>query len=163
MQPYSSSVQTPERLEHEIDAISLTTSNSFRISGPNDKLSRRGPRCAESLRNITWAAVGLQRLDTYSVPVKDEPAVPSKTDSSPMRGPARISQAAGVCRQPRSGLNSAHPSQGGPMRFYNQPHAFYAGIDLHARSTFTHILDHAGKTVLERDLPSNLDSFRNAI
>ena len=30
------------------------------------------------------------------------------------------------------------------MRFYKQPHAFYAGIDLHARSMFTHILDHAG-------------------
>jgi hypothetical protein len=24
------------------------------------------------------------------------------------------------------------------MRFYNQPHAFYAGVDLHARSMFTH-------------------------
>jgi hypothetical protein len=24
------------------------------------------------------------------------------------------------------------------MRFYKQPHAFYAGIDLHARSMFTH-------------------------
>lgn len=25
------------------------------------------------------------------------------------------------------------------MRFYKQPHAFYAGIDLHARSMFTHL------------------------
>ena len=32
------------------------------------------------------------------------------------------------------------------MRFYKQPHAFYAGVDLHARTMFTHILDHAGKT-----------------
>ena len=30
------------------------------------------------------------------------------------------------------------------MRFYNHPHAFYAGVDLHARSMFTHILDHDG-------------------
>ena len=36
-------------------------------------------------------------------------------------------------------------------RFYEQQ--FYAGIDLHARSMFTHILDHAGQTVFERDLP----------
>ena len=36
------------------------------------------------------------------------------------------------------------------MRFYKQPHAFYAGVDLHARSMFTHILDHAGKTVFAR-------------
>jgi len=49
------------------------------------------------------------------------------------------------------------------MRFYNTTHAFYAGIDLHARSMFTHILDHADKTVFERDLPANPDAFRSAI
>ena len=49
------------------------------------------------------------------------------------------------------------------MRFYKQPHAFYAGIDLHARSMFTHILDHAGKTVFERDLPADPGAFLNAI
>src|SRR6266516_889930 len=49
------------------------------------------------------------------------------------------------------------------MRFYKQPHAFYAGIDLHARSMFTHILDHAGATVFERDLPASPDAFLNAI
>jgi hypothetical protein len=41
------------------------------------------------------------------------------------------------------------------MRYYKQSHAFYAGIDLHARNMFTHILDHAGTTVFERDLPAN--------
>ena len=30
------------------------------------------------------------------------------------------------------------------MRFYKQPHAFYAGIDLHARTMFTHVLDRVG-------------------
>jgi transposase len=49
------------------------------------------------------------------------------------------------------------------MRFYKQPHAFYAGIDLHARSMFTHILDHAGATVFERDLPADPDAFLNAV
>ena len=49
------------------------------------------------------------------------------------------------------------------MHFYNQTHAFYAGVDLHARSMFTHVLDHAGKTVFERDLPAGPDSFLNAI
>ena len=49
------------------------------------------------------------------------------------------------------------------MRFYNQPHAFYAGVDLHARSMFTHILDHDGKTVFEADLPASPDAFRHAI
>jgi transposase len=49
------------------------------------------------------------------------------------------------------------------MRFFNQPHAFYAGIDLHARSMFTHILDQAGATVFERDLPASPDAFLNAV
>jgi transposase len=49
------------------------------------------------------------------------------------------------------------------MRFYKNAHAFYCGIDLHARSMFTHILDQAGMTVFERDLPANPDAFRNAI
>ncbi|MBI1832559.1 MAG: hypothetical protein HYR84_14050 [Planctomycetes bacterium] len=46
---------------------------------------------------------------------------------------------------------------------FKQPHAFYAGIDLHARSMFTHILDHAGATVFERDLPASPEAFLNAI
>jgi hypothetical protein len=40
------------------------------------------------------------------------------------------------------------------MRFYNQPHAYYCGVDLHARSMFTHILDAQGKTLFDRDLPA---------
>jgi transposase len=49
------------------------------------------------------------------------------------------------------------------MRLYNQPHRFYAGVDLHARSLFTHVLDHAGRTVFEKDLPAGPDSFLEAI
>jgi len=40
------------------------------------------------------------------------------------------------------------------MRYYTQPHRFYAGVDLHARSMFTHVLDHSGQTVFQRDLPA---------
>jgi len=39
------------------------------------------------------------------------------------------------------------------MPNYNQPHQFYAGVDLHARSMFVHVLSAKGKTVFERDLP----------
>jgi len=46
------------------------------------------------------------------------------------------------------------------MRFYNTQHPYYCGIDLHARSMFTHILDSAGATVFERDLPANPDGDR---
>ena len=49
------------------------------------------------------------------------------------------------------------------MRFYKHPHAFYCGVDLHARSMFTHILDHAGTTVFERDLPASPEAFLDAI
>jgi hypothetical protein len=38
------------------------------------------------------------------------------------------------------------------MRFYKHTHNFYAGIDLHARSMFAHILDQQGKTVFEQDV-----------
>jgi transposase len=49
------------------------------------------------------------------------------------------------------------------MRLYNQPHRFYAGIDLHARSMFTHVLDAKGQTVFEHDLPARPDAFLEAI
>jgi hypothetical protein len=46
------------------------------------------------------------------------------------------------------------------MPNYNQPHQFYAGVDLHARSMFVHILSNKGKTVFERDLPAELVDLR---
>jgi transposase len=49
------------------------------------------------------------------------------------------------------------------MRLYNHAHRFYAGIDLHARSMFTHVLDDQGKTVFEHDLPARPDAFLEAI
>jgi transposase len=49
------------------------------------------------------------------------------------------------------------------MRFYNQAHRFYAGVDLHARSMYTHVLDERGKTVLERNLPAGPDAFLEAV
>jgi len=49
------------------------------------------------------------------------------------------------------------------MRFYNGSHAFYCGVDLHARSMFTHVLDHAGGTVFARDLPARPEAFLGAV
>lgn len=49
------------------------------------------------------------------------------------------------------------------MRFYNTQHAFYCGVDLHARSMFTHILDQAGQTVFEGDLAAGPEPFLDAI
>ena len=49
------------------------------------------------------------------------------------------------------------------IRYYSQQHRFYAGVDLHARSMFTHVLDDQGKTVYERDLPARPDAFLDAV
>ena len=49
------------------------------------------------------------------------------------------------------------------MRTYNHTHAFYGGLDLHARSLFTHILDQHGKTAFERNLPASPDAFLDAV
>ena len=49
------------------------------------------------------------------------------------------------------------------MRFYNQPHSHYCGIDLHARSMYCHILDQHGQTVFERDLPAAPAPFLDAV
>ena len=46
---------------------------------------------------------------------------------------------------------------------YNQPHRFYCGVDLHARTMFAHVLDHQGKTVFEQDLPADPELFLKAI
>ncbi|HLW66673.1 MAG TPA: IS110 family transposase [Gemmataceae bacterium] len=49
------------------------------------------------------------------------------------------------------------------MPFYNQAHQFYAGVDLHARSMFIHVLNAKGKTVFENDLPAGPDEFLDAV
>ena len=46
------------------------------------------------------------------------------------------------------------------MRFYKQPHAFYAGIDLHAMNMFTHILDAQGATHLHARSQARLPTHR---
>ena len=49
------------------------------------------------------------------------------------------------------------------MRFYQQQHRFYCGIDLHARSMYLCILDHAGAVCFHQNLPAQADAFRQAI
>ena len=49
------------------------------------------------------------------------------------------------------------------MRCYSGQHRFYAGVDLHARTMYTHVLDAAGQTVFEQDLPTDPDVFLAAL
>jgi len=49
------------------------------------------------------------------------------------------------------------------MRFYKKSHAFYCGVDLHARTMYLCILDSAGAVVLHQNLPSDPKRFLSAI
>lgn len=49
------------------------------------------------------------------------------------------------------------------MRPYTTPHAYYCGVDLHARSLYVHVLDDKGATRLERNLPAAPAAFLDAI
>ena len=49
------------------------------------------------------------------------------------------------------------------MRFYNQQHRFYCGIDLHARTLSLHILDHDGQSVCAETLVPSPQTFLKAI
>src|SRR5437870_11558303 len=49
------------------------------------------------------------------------------------------------------------------MRFYNQPHRFYCGVDLHARTLSLCVLDAAGNTVLQQTINAGPDAFLRAV
>lgn len=49
------------------------------------------------------------------------------------------------------------------MRFYNQQHRFYAGIDLHARTMHLCVLDAAGTVVCDRNLACHFETLLQAI
>jgi transposase len=49
------------------------------------------------------------------------------------------------------------------MRFYKQPHRFYAGVDLHARTLYVCVLDQAGTTVFHQNLTADPATFLHAI
>jgi transposase len=49
------------------------------------------------------------------------------------------------------------------MHTYNAPHAYYCGIDLHARSLYLHILDDKGTTRLEQDVPASPAAVLDAL
>jgi transposase len=49
------------------------------------------------------------------------------------------------------------------MRFYTQQHQFYCGIDLHARTMYICILNHAGEIMLHRNMKASPEAFLKAI
>jgi transposase len=49
------------------------------------------------------------------------------------------------------------------MRVYNAPHAYYCGIDLHARSLYVHVLDDKGTTRLAQNVPASPAAVLDAL
>jgi len=49
------------------------------------------------------------------------------------------------------------------MRFYQQEHRFYCGVDLHARCMYLCILDHTGQPLLHRNYPADARAFLDAV
>jgi hypothetical protein len=49
------------------------------------------------------------------------------------------------------------------MRFYEGQHRFYCGIDLHARSMYVCVVDHAGDVVFDRSLATRPDALLGAL
>jgi predicted NBD/HSP70 family sugar kinase len=49
------------------------------------------------------------------------------------------------------------------MRFYNQQHKFYCGIDLHARKMYVCIIDQKGKTLVHQNLKTDPETLFDII
>jgi transposase len=49
------------------------------------------------------------------------------------------------------------------MRFYNRPHQFYCGIDLHVKTMYVCILDAAGQVLVHRNVPSTPTAFLEVV
>jgi transposase len=49
------------------------------------------------------------------------------------------------------------------MRFYTNQHPFYCGIDLHARSMYVCIMNHAGEVLLHRNMKAAPEPFLKAV
>jgi transposase len=45
------------------------------------------------------------------------------------------------------------------MRFYNRPHTYYCGIDLHVKTMYVCILDGTGEVLVHRNMPSTPAAF----
>lgn len=49
------------------------------------------------------------------------------------------------------------------MRFYNTPHQFYCGLDLHARSMYVCIVSRDGELLVHRNMTAAPEPFLKAI
>src|SRR5262249_19824281 len=129
--------------------------------------SDAGPACKPSTSESHHAGpVILKLIDTYHGLDWDGPGPVPRVyglDAAKLR-PKR-----GIFRKERSLPTTMRAQAPGPipkeimMRFYNQSHSFYCGIDLHASTMYLCILDQGGTIALHKDVPTNPDAFLEAI
>jgi hypothetical protein len=117
-----------------------------------------GPSAAERLRSLAEPAAMTQYLEKAVMPAR------SNTDHGlAWDGPGPVPRVSGLEAaklRPKRGIfrkgvgrpanhdagsgSRTHPKET-MMRFYNQPHRFYCGVDLHARTMYLCILDDQGR------------------
>jgi hypothetical protein len=49
------------------------------------------------------------------------------------------------------------------MRCYHQTHAFYCGVDLHARTMYLCVFNHTGQKLLHKEVPSDPAALLEAL
>jgi len=49
------------------------------------------------------------------------------------------------------------------MNFYNNMHPYYCGIDLHVRILYVCILNHAGNTLVHKEIPANPEKLQKIL
>jgi len=49
------------------------------------------------------------------------------------------------------------------MRFYNNTHPYYCGIDLHAKTLYICIIDQIGEALVHREIPAHPDKLHKIL
>src|SRR5262249_44702825 len=108
----------------------------------------------------------VQRLDTYHGLAWDGPGPVPRVYGLEA---AKLLPKRGIFRKRCSLPTTMRAQAPGPMpketmmRFFQQPHAFYCGVDLHARTMYLCILDNAGAIGLHKEAPAEPAAFLQAV
>src|ERR1700687_653739 len=120
---------------------------------PNDWAELRRPPAATSPRAKTFMAapVSFSRLILIMVSLGMGRGLSQGYTGSRSRPWPKVGAEVCTFRPRRAQAPGPIPKET-VMRFYNQAHAFYCGVDLHARTMYLCVVDQAGNIVLHSDL-----------
>jgi len=111
------------------------------------------PTAAQVRQSRTAGCRHLQQLDTSHGLRSDGPHLsPSRMRSRVAPVAAWIFQPAPMPGNHEAGSGRPSPRRSQDMPNYHQPHAYYAGVDLHARTLFLHICDPSARSASRRTL-----------